>query len=88
MPFYVIDQIEGTTAVIVADDGRTFDVPRQALPRGCREGTVLRIDAETVASPDWVHAVIDETERVRRLDQVRDTLRRLSDTDPGGNVEL
>ena len=88
MPFYVVDRIEGTTTVIVADDGREFDVPRQALPRGCREGTVLRIDAASTESPDWANAVIDETERVRRLEVARDTLRRLSETDPGGDVEL
>lgn len=88
MPFYVVDRIEGTTAVIVADDGHEFDVPRRALPKGCREGTVLRINAGSMESPDWAHAVIDETERVRRLERARDTLRRLSETDPGGDVEL
>jgi len=88
MPFYVVDRIEGTTAVIVADDGRTFDAPRRFLPKGCREGTVLRIDAATKESPDWANAVIDEPERVRRLERARDTLRRLSETDPGGDVDL
>ncbi len=88
MPFYVVDRIEGTTAVIVADDGRTFDAPRRALPKGCREGTVLRIDTANMESPDWANAVIDEPERVRRLERARDTLRRLSETDPGGDVDL
>jgi len=88
MPFYVVDRIEGTTAVIVADDGREFDVPRRALPKGCREGTVLRIDAASMESLDWANAVIDETERVRRLERARDALRRLSESDPGGDVEL
>ena len=88
MPFYVVDRIEGTTAVIVADDGPTFDVPRRALPKGSREGTVLRIDGERTDSPDWAEAVIDETERVRRLERARDTIRHLGETDPGGDVEL
>ena len=87
MPF-VVDRIEGTTATIVGDDGHTFDVTRRALPQGCREGTVLRIDATSMESPDWDNAVIDEPERVRRLERARDTLRRLSETDPGGDVEL
>ena len=68
MPFYVVDRIEGITAVIVAHDGRTFDVPKRRLPKGCAEGTVLRIDAGSMESPDWAHAVIDETERLRRLE--------------------
>jgi hypothetical protein len=88
MPFYAIDRIEGKTAVLVADDGRTFDVPRRTLPKGCREGTVLRIDAATSGTPNWAEAVIDEAERVLRLERAKDTIRRLSDTDPGGDVEL
>ena len=87
MPFYVIDRIEGKVAVVVADDGRTFDVPRRTLPKGCREGTVLRIDAAT-DTPDWTEAAIDEAERVRRLERARDTVRQLSETDPGGDIEL
>lgn len=87
MPYYVIDRIEGRIAVIVADDGRTFDVPKRALPRGCREGTVLRLD-EARESPDWSRAGIDEAERARRLERARDALRRLGERDPGGDVKL
>ena len=32
MAFYVIDRLEGHIAVIVGDDGRTFDVPKSRLP--------------------------------------------------------
>jgi hypothetical protein len=88
MPFYVIDRIEGKVAAVVADDGRTFDVPRRALPKGFREGTVFRVDGTDLETPEWAHAVIDEAERVRRLEGARDTLRRLSETDPGGDIEL
>lgn len=88
MPFYVVDRIEGKTAVMVGDDGRTFDVPRRALPKGCREGTVLRIDAGSTENPDWANAVVDEIEGARRLERARDELRRLGETDPGGDVEL
>src|SRR5439155_4168547 len=65
MAFYVVDRIEGAVAVVVADDGRTFDVPRRDLPKGSREGTVLRIDAAAEEPPDWAEAAIDEPERVR-----------------------
>jgi len=88
MPFFVVDRIEGKIAVIVADDGSSFDVPRRDLPKGCREGTVLRLDAVIRGTPNWADAVIDEGERIRRLERARDRLQRLGDTDPGGDVEL
>ena len=88
MSFYVIDRIEGAIAVVVADDDREFNVSRRTLPRGSREGTVLRVDTETKAEPDWSTAVIDEAERKRRLEHSQETLRRLSKTDPGGDIEL
>ena len=88
MLFYIVDRIEGKTAVMVGDDGRTLDVPRRALPKGCREGTVLRIDAESTENPDWAKAVVDDIEGARRLERARDALRRLGETDPGGDVEL
>ncbi len=52
MTYYVIDRIEGALAVIVGDDGRTFDVA-------------------------WA-----------RLPQARETLRRLAESDPGGDITL
>lgn len=88
MPFYVIDRIEGRIAVIVGDDGRSFDVPRARLPKGCREGAVLRLDAEGDRAPDWSLAVIDEAERARRDAQAREMQRRLGESDPGGDVVL
>jgi hypothetical protein len=86
MAYYVIDRVEGKTAVLVADDGSALDVPREELPKGSREGTVLRVDM--LGPPDWSRAVIDEAERARRIDQARDTLRRLGESDPGGDVAL
>ena len=88
MPFYVLDRIEGKMAVIVADDDRTFDVPRRVLPKGSREGTVLRIDAVSAEAPDWREAVIDEAEAARRLERGQQAIRRLGETDPGGDIEL
>ena len=84
-PFYVVDRIEGDVAVVVSDDGRSFDVKRGALPARSREGTVLRVEGET---PDWAQAVVDDAERQRRREVAQETLRRLAATDPGGDVEL
>lgn len=87
MTYYVIDRIEGKVAVVVGDDGRSFDVPKRRLPPGCREGTVLRVEVrgDTI---DWSRAVIDDAERRRRLERSRETLRRLGETDSGGDVTL
>ena len=87
MTYYVVDRVEGKTAVVVGDDGRTFDVPTRDLPKGVREGTVLRV--ERAAEPiDWSRAEIDAAERDRRLKAARKNLDRLSETDPGGDIEL
>ena len=85
MPYFTVDRIEGEMAVLVGDDGRTIEVARSALPAACHEGTVLQVTGEP---PDWARAVPDEAERTRRLNQARDTLRRLEETDPGGDVLL
>lgn len=87
MTYYVVDRFEGKTAVVVGDDGRSLDVPRRDLPKGAQEGTVLRV--ETKGDPiDWSRAEIDKAERDRRLKLARERLDRLSETDPGGDIEL
>jgi hypothetical protein len=83
MTYYVVDRIEGKIAVVIGDDGRSVHVPKGALPTGSREGTVLRL-----TGTDWSSAEIDEAERVRRLDQARQTLRRLGESDDGGDIKL
>jgi hypothetical protein len=85
--FYVVDRIEGPVAVLVADAGPTYDVPRSVLPAGTQEGTVLEVPG-SADPPDWSRSTIDDAERTRRLDRARETLRRLGETDPGGDVTL
>lgn len=44
-----IDRFEGTkkeVAVLVADDGRSFDLPRWLLPAGARAGDVVSLTIE------------------------------------------
>lgn len=88
MAYFVVDRIEGSTAVIVADDGREFDVPRRALPEGVDEGTVLRLNLDNPVTGDWSAAAVDEAEQARRGRQARKTLDRLKRSDPGGDIEL
>lgn len=85
--YFVLDRIEGGIAVLIADDGRSFDVPRDRLPSGSHEGTVLRLDSPG-PQPDWSLAVIDPAERSRREREARKTLDRLKKMDPGGDVQL
>lgn len=88
MAFYVIDRLEDHIAVIVGDDGGTFDVPKRRLPPGSREGTVLQLETEIDQTPDWSRAVIDDAERTRRVERARERLRRLENSDPGGDITL
>jgi hypothetical protein len=85
--FFVVDRIEGTTAIVVSDDGRTFDLPRDQLPHGSHEGTVLRATS-TGRTLDWASATIDEGERQRRQKDARRTIDRLKKSDPGGDIQL
>jgi len=87
MSYYVVDRIEAKIAVVIGDDGRSFDAPVGDLPRGAKEGTVLRIEAGKGAI-DWSRAQVDNAERDRRLKASREQLDRLRATDPEGDVEL
>jgi len=65
---FAVDRIEGDTAVLVRDDGVTRKVPTALLPRGTREGSVLRVRAGTAGGPAWWgKAALDQGERQRRL---------------------
>lgn len=86
--YYVIDRFEGSTAVIIGDDGREFTAPRRVLPDGSAEGTVLKLNLDNPVTGDWAAAQIDDAERDRRLKQARRTVDRMKKTDPGGDIEL
>ena len=43
----VIDRFEGTTAVLnMGEDERQMEVPRAALPKGCKEGDWLQVELD------------------------------------------
>lgn len=86
--FYAVDRIEGTIAVLVGDDGSTIEVPKTLLPRGVREGTVLRVGLGSDGSPDWSRASIDKEEQARRMNAVRRQLDEMKRSDPGGDITL
>jgi hypothetical protein len=85
---FVVDRIEGRTAVLVPDEGNALDVQVGRLPAGTREGSVLRVPSGRAGGPDWAAAVLDEEERRRRLEEAEAILEELEKRDPGGDVTL
>ena len=86
---WVVDQVEGDTAVLVEDGtGRTLDVSRSLMSVSVDEGTVLRVPDTEEGSPNWGLAVPDEELRRRRLAEAQEILDQLKGRDPGGDVVL
>ena len=59
---YAIDRIEGRFAVLGPDEGPPIEVAQRDLPKGVREGSVLRVGMNAQGQPDWSTAVIDRKE--------------------------
>ena len=86
--FFAVDRFEGQIAVLVGDDGTTYDLPRSRLPRPLREGDVLAVPMDERGTPDWPAATRDEAERSRRVGEMKKALDRLRSRDPGGDITL
>lgn len=85
---WVVDRIEGEVAVLVADDDQEIlDMPLNVLPRGLREGAVLKVP-ESKGHPLWGSAMLDEELRLKRLRQAETALHELKKRDPGGDIVL
>ena len=86
---WVVDRIEGDTAILVEDEThRTLEVARNLLAVSVDEGTVLRVPATEEGGPDWGLAEADEELRKRRLAEAREVLEQLKKRAPGGDVVL
>lgn len=75
-----VDRFEGKgkqTAVLVADDGTTLNVPKAFLPSGARPGDVLTLSLE-----------IDSGATAKLKDETRRVQDELSKRDPGGDIKL
>jgi len=85
---WVVDRIEGEVAVLVADDDQEIlDMPLNVLPRGLREGAVLKVP-ESKGHPLWGSAMLDEELRLKRLRHAEPILDELKNRDPGGDIVL
>lgn len=61
-----IDRFEGTKneiAVLVADDGHSFDLPRWLLPKGAKAGDVINLSIER--DPEATAQVVAKTKKVQ-----------------------
>lgn len=68
--YYVLDRIEGETAILLSDGGNAHELPAASLPCGAAEGDVLICGREGL----WV---IDRGETDRRRAAMEDRLSRL-----------
>ena len=88
MALYTIDRFEGDWAVLETEDARTFNVPRDWLPSGAREGDVLKTSSTAAsASTMTIRLELDPVardERLAKARQRRDALPR----GPKGDVSL
>ena len=85
---WIVDRFEGEWAVVEREGGATFNLPRDLLPNGTKEGDVLRIALSGRGDQQiWtLQRDSDETERRRKaLGQQVEELRA---RDPGGDITL
>ena len=86
---YVVDRREGATIVMIGDDDRSVDVDAARLPRTCRaEGAVLRVPLGKNGIPVWEDARRDRAEERRRIAEIAKRVKRLRQSDPGGDIVL
>jgi hypothetical protein len=75
-----LDRFEGKSkqiAVLLTDDGETLNLPRSILPPAAKPGAVLTLSLEY------------DAEATRKLaEQTRQIQEKLSQGDPGGDVQL
>ncbi|WP_227978747.1 DUF3006 domain-containing protein [Deinococcus terrestris] len=80
----VVDGIEGTVARVELPDGTTADWDLASLPRGVREGDVVRLHVEH----GDLEIEIDHAETARRRGEAQAQLDALNQATPGGEIDL
>lgn len=75
-----LDRFEGKSkqiAVLLTDDGESFNLPKAVLPPDAKPGDILTLSLEI--DREQTQAVADETKRVQK---------KLKESDPGGDLKL
>lgn len=83
----VVDRVEESIAVLIADDGTVYEVPVSKLGDNAREGAVLRVPT-SADIPQWALAALDRKEEATRRTAGRARLERLRGDDGGGDISL
>lgn len=89
---WVVDSMEEAAASIEIDGERTVQLPKWLLPRGAREGDVLKVTHDVAKSGEEsrLSIVVDRADTSAAMDrsarQVGSTAR--SPGDPGGDIKL
>lgn len=89
---WVVDSIEESVASIEVDGRRTVQIPLARLPKGVKQGDVLKVSHVDVGpgKEPRLDIVVDEdatrAAREKSARQVRSTGR--SPNDPGGDIQL
>lgn len=83
-----MDRIEGALAVLTSDSEHEHLVSLTELPRGLREGDVLRTGHDSNGKPNWTTTSIDDDESDRRKRHAEETLQELRRRDPGGDITI
>lgn len=81
---WVVDGLEDRHARVEVEDGHTVDLSLASLPRGVREGDVLRVHVE---GGDFT-LEIDHAETVRRRAGAQQQLDALNSVAPTGEIDL
>lgn len=89
---WVVDSMEESVASVEIDGERTAQLPNWLLPRGAREGDVLKVTHDVAESGEEsrLSIVVDRAGTSAAMDrsakQVGSTAR--SPNDPGGDIKL
>ena len=75
----IIDRFEGEYAVLESQSQNSFifNFPRSLLPKGVKEGSVLRFNID-----------LDEKETETRRKNIQEQLDNLKEKDQGGDIQL
>ncbi|MPY68240.1 DUF3006 domain-containing protein [Deinococcus sp. SDU3-2] len=82
--WWVVDALEGRLARVELEDGQFVDLPLASLPRGVREGDVLRMEEQ---DGDFT-LEIDHEETARRRGEAQAQLDALNRPTSGREIDL
>jgi hypothetical protein len=83
-----VDRVEGSIAVMQADDGREFSVPAKSLGSKPTEGLIYRVPVRADGKPQWSKAIADPAAAEARRKDLDGRMSSMRQKDPSGDLEL